>query len=115
MKVGKKNVNMGRRNNREFYQIPYSKLLKKLRAKLEKNGTKITITEESYTSKCDSMSLEELCKKEVYNGKRMNRLYKCQNGKVIHSDLNGAINIMRKKINLEEVKGEGLYNPKVVM
>jgi transposase len=44
-----------------------------------------------------------------------NRIKRCLFGslkkKLINADLNGAINIMRKVINLKEIKGEGLFNP----
>ena len=34
--------------------------------------------------------------------------------KLINSDLNGAINIMRKKINLQIITGLNLYNPQLL-
>ena len=69
-------------------------------------------TEESYTSKCDSLSLESIGKKENYSGKRVSRgLFKSSINKKINADLKGAINIMRKQINLTEISGENLYNP----
>ena len=37
-----------------------------------------------------------------------------KNGKKINADLNGAINIMRKKVKIEKVEGVGIFNPKVV-
>ncbi len=106
----KKGVNIGKKNNRNFYNIPYSKLIKKLKDKFEE---KIILTEESYTSKCDALSLEKISNKTCYNGERIKRgLYKSKNGEKINADLNGAINIMRKKIKLEKIEGEELYNPK---
>jgi len=110
----KKNVNMGKENNRRFNEIPYKKLLSKLTEKLNKNGIDLTTVEESYTSKCDSMSLEPLKRKEdkKYNGRRIRRgLYFCKNGIFLNADLNGAINIMRKKIELKEITGKRLMNP----
>jgi putative transposase len=106
----KNGCNMGKNQNRLFYGIPYCKLLNKIEHKLsEKQITKI---EESYTSKSDSLSLEALCKKEEYNGKRIKRgLYSSLKGVLINADINGAINIMRKKYELKEIKGEGILNP----
>lgn len=109
----KTKVKMGKDNNRKFYQIPYSKIISKLKSKIEGQDKELIITEESYTSKCDAITLEEIGKKEKYNGKRISRgLYKSGNGKVINADLNGAINIMRKCYEMEEIKGEGIYNPR---
>jgi IS605 OrfB family transposase len=108
----KTGIKLGNKTNRNFYNIPFSKLLNKLK---EKFNEKLIMTEESYTSKCDALSLEEIKQKEKYKGSREKRgLYSSSIGKYINADLNGAINIMRKKLNLKEIKGEGLYNPIVV-
>jgi putative transposase len=107
----KNGCNMGKKQNRLFYGIPYCKLLHKIEYKLaDKQIIKI---EESYTSKCDSFSLERLCKKEIYSGKRLKRgLYSSSKKVLINADINGAINIMRKKYNLTEIKGEEILNPR---
>lgn len=41
-------------------------------------------------------------------------LYKSNLGVKINMDLDGAINIIRKKINLLGIKGENLLNPTVI-
>ena len=111
----KTKVNMGQNNNRHFYDIPYSRILQKLKDKLLANGKQLIINEESYTSKCDSLSLEKLGKNEFYTGNRIHRgLFISSVGKAINADLNGAINIMRKVINLSEVSGNNIYNPKIL-
>lgn len=111
----KRKVNIGQNNNRQFYDIPYSKLLQKLKEKLLANGKRLIINEESYTSKCDSLILEKLGKNEVYVGDRIHRgLFISSNGKAINADLNGAINIMRKVINLTEISGNKIFNPKIL-
>ena len=107
----KDNVSLGKKTNRKFYNIPYKKILTKIQDKML---GKVKITEESYTSKCDGLNLEILCKKEEYGGKRIKRgLYSSTKG-LINADLNGAINIMRKVLELKEIKGENLCNPKVI-
>jgi len=112
----KNKVNLGTSTNKKFYQIPYRYILNKLRDKLEKLGKELIITEESYTSKCDALTLEEIKKKEVYNGIRKYRgLYISRNGKAINADINGAINIMRKKYDIKKITGLNIYNPKIVM
>jgi putative transposase len=111
----KTKVNMGKNNNRQFYDIPYSRILWKLKEKLLANGKQLIINEESYTSKCDSLSLEKLGKNEVNVGNRIHRgLFISSIGKAINADLNGAINIMRKVINLTEISGNKIYNPQIL-
>jgi hypothetical protein len=113
-KEWKTKVNMGRKTNKKFYEIPYAIIIEKIKEKLESRGIKVQTTEESYTSKCDGLVLEKVCKKEKYMGKRKNKnwgLYESSVGKIINSDVNGAINIMRKIINLKKINGKGLFNP----
>ena len=105
----KNEINMGRKNNRKFYGIPYAKLLTKLKNKF---GGKLIKTEESYTSKCDGMALEKVEKKKEYMGERIKRgLFQSSVGKLINADINGAINIMRKVVKIEKVKGINICNP----
>jgi putative transposase len=121
-KLWKKNVNLGKETNKNFYQIPYAYIIEKLKSKLGRLEKHLIINEESYTSKCDALKLEKVCEQEKYSGKRIKRgLYKSGNGKVINADLNGAINIMRKtlykldpeerKYDFKKVFGYGIYNP----
>ncbi len=103
----KQNSNLGKKGNLCFNKIPFRKLINKIKMKFN-----VITTEESYTSKCDSLSLESIEKKEHYNGKRVTRgLFKSSINKKINADLNGAINIMRKQVNLTKIIGDKLYNP----
>lgn len=105
----KNKCNMGKKNNREFYNIPYMKLLSKL---IDKFGSKIVINEESYTSKCDALAQEPLMKHEVYLGERIRRgLFSSSTNKLINADINAAINIMRKRVGNFMVKGVNIFNP----
>ena len=114
-----KGVSMGSENNKKFYQIPYCKLLNKLKEKCYKYGIRVEFNEESYTSKCDALSLEPIHKQEKYLGKRIKRgLFSSKIGKLINADLNGAINIMRKYLDkekhpLKKIEGIDIYNPKI--
>lgn len=106
-KSWKDNSNLGKKSNLIFNKIPFVKLINKIKMKFN-----VITTEESYTSKCDSLSLEDINKQEIYSGKRITRgLFKSLSGKKINADLNGAVNIMRKQINLSKVTGENIYNP----
>jgi len=111
----KNRINIGKKNNRNFYMIPYKRIIEKLDEKLKCINKKLIITKESYTSKCDALALEEICKHENYLGKRTKRgMFKSSKEKLLNADVNGAINIMRKKINLKEITGKGLLNPSVI-
>ena len=116
-KLWKNKLDMGKKNNRNFYQIPFKILLDKLKMKMENNNINVIIREESYTSKCDALNLEEVCKHDIYDGKRVKRgLFESKTGKLINADLNGAINIMRKHMKninkkFTEIKGKHLCNP----
>ena len=109
----KQNSNLYGDINRKFQQIPFKRLLNKLREKWEEKGKLFIEIEESYTSKCDALNLEEMINKKVYDGIRTKRgLFISKKGKAINSDLNGAINIMRKYYKeMKEIKGERIYNP----
>ena len=95
----KRSTNIGKVNNQKFVQIPYLRLKKMLAYKCAKYGIEFIVTEESYTSKCDALAMEPICKHEVYLGKRVKRgLFQSSVGKVINADVNGALNILRKVV-----------------
>lgn len=114
----KQNVNMGKRNNQKFTQIPFARLVSYLEYKCELAGIEIVIHEESYTSKCDSLAFEKIGKHENYLGKRKKRgLFQSSVGKLINADVNGALNIMRKVVgdsceSIRRIIDRGLlFNP----
>ena len=113
----KNKVNMDKSTNRTFYNIPYVKLLTIIMTKLRENGIGCIINEESYTSKCDSLALEEIGRHKKYLGNRIKRgLFSSSTNKLINADLNGAINIMRKcymrfGVKIENITGVNLCNP----
>lgn len=87
----------GKVNNQKFVQIPFERLLSMLEYKCQKYGLNILSNEESYTSKCSFLDLEEIKKHDVYLGKRVKRgLFISSNGIKINSDVNGSYNILRK-------------------
>ena len=93
----KDSINIGKKNNQTFVQIPHAKLIEYISYKAKKHGIKVVEQEESYTSKCDSLALEGIKKHVKYLGKRTRRgLYRSSTGVVLNADVNGAINILRK-------------------
>ena len=113
----KQNINIGKRNNQNFVQIPFARLIEKIEYKAEEVGIKVITKEESYTSKCSFLDLEPVMKQDHYLGKRIKRgLFRSFSGIEINADVNGAYNILRKEIpNLFEdgIEGLGLIPLKV--
>ena len=113
----KQDINIGKKNNQNFVNIPYLIYINQLKYKCELEGIEVILNEESYTSKCSFIDLEEICKKNIYDGKRIKRgLFKSKNGTLINADLNGSYNIMRKVVPNVFDKGiEGfVVSPKVI-
>lgn len=99
----KQSTDMGKRNNQKFVQLPFARLTSYLGYKCKMAGIDFIEHEESYTSKCDALALEEVCKHENYLGKRVKRgLFRSSVGKIINADQNGALNILRKVVGDSE-------------
>ena len=101
--IGWKNeINIGRRNNQNFVNIPHTKLFNQLLYKGLLNGIEVVFTEESYTSKASFFDKDYLPKygesdNPKFSGRRIKRgLYRDSKGNIWNADLNGAANIMRK-------------------
>ena len=101
--IGWKNeINIGKRNNQNFVNIPHTKLFNQLVYKGLLNGIEVIFTEESYTSKASFFDKDELpfynnSSSHVFSGMRIKRgLYRDGKGNIWNADLNGAANIMRK-------------------
>lgn len=97
----KQNINLGKKTNQKFVQIPHHSFRLKLKALCDKYGLTYKEQEESYTSKASFLDGDLI---PVYNadnpteysfsGKRVKRgLYKTREGKLINADANGAGNI----------------------
>ncbi|MEA5467641.1 transposase, partial [Spirulina sp. 06S082] len=121
---GQKNgINIGKKNNQKFVQIPTAKLKERIKQLCELYGIEYIETEESYTSKASFLDDDFLptfgAKPESWkpSGKRIKRgLYRTQNGLFVNADCNGAANILRKVaatlgISLKEVSSGVLTTP----
>ena len=118
-KEWKQNINLGKKVNQSFVQIPYTSFLQKILYKCEEYGIKVILTEESYTSKIDHLANEPLTKRDSYLGKRIYRgLFKSSVGKILNADVNGALGIMRKVFPekvLELIRDSGVvYTPVII-
>lgn len=77
--------------------IPFDKLIWMIEYKCKLEGIEVILINESYTSKCSALDLEDIGKKESYMGKRICRgLFKSKDGLLINADINGSFNILRK-------------------
>lgn len=93
----KQEINLGKKMNQKFVELPHSKLIDKITYKGKLVGIDVQITEESYTSKVDHLAFEALGKHDIYLGKRKKRgLFQSSIGKLLNADVNGAIGIGRK-------------------
>ena len=93
----KQNINIGKKNNQSFTQIPHAKLIDQITYKCQLAGIKVVVTEESHTSKCSALDLEPIQKHSNYRGKRVKRgLFKSSKGILLNADCNGSANIVRK-------------------
>lgn len=93
----KQKINIGKRNNQNFVQVPFGYLMSILESKCQEYGLKYLETQESHTSKCSAIDNEPVKHHDQYVGKRIKRgLFKSKDGILINADVNGAINIARK-------------------
>ena len=98
----KNGINLGKRNNQNFVNIPYAKFINQLTYKCQLLGITVITREESYTSKASFLDYDEIPNyndeiKPKFSGRRIKRgLYKSTTRK-INADVNGAYNIMVKE------------------
>ncbi len=116
----KQEINLGKKNNQNFVQIPHTKLIEMLSYKAKMVGIKVILTEESYTSIASFMDNDAIPvylngekNQSTFSGKRVKRgLYRTGFGRLINTDVNGSLNIMRKAIpNVFDHRIEGIVVP----
>lgn len=105
-KEWKQEIDMSKKNNQNFVQVPFDKFKQMLQYKAEMEGINILKQEESYTSKACFLTNDpipvygednESIKFSGYRAKR--GLYKIKGQKkYMNADVNGALNILRKAV-----------------
>ena len=106
----KSQSNLGKDNNRKFQGIAYSDLIRKISYKAEAANILISYQEESYTSKCDFLSNEEIRRHKKYSGNRVNRnTFVSGTGKILNADVNAAFNIIKKYIDSVVTHEKNIY------
>ena len=104
----KQEVDMGDRENQNFVQLPFDKLKRYIEHNCAKKGIRVSFPEESYTSKASFTDEDDIpvyvkgdSTRYMFSGVRGEGRYRWKyrskkTGLIIHSDLNGAANILRK-------------------
>ena len=93
----KQDINLGKRTNQNFVQIPFYTLIEYIKYKAQEKNIEVITHGESYTSKCSFLDDEAICKHDIYAGRRIKRgLFRSKTGIEINADINAAYNIARK-------------------
>ena len=98
-------VTMQKADKQTFIQIPYTTFIEMIRYKAERKGIQVIDREESYTSKSSFLNHDPIPTfgekhQTTFSGYRSSRaFYKIKGSNVlIHADVNGAYNIVRKHV-----------------
>jgi putative transposase len=119
----KQEVEMGKRNNQQFVQIPHAQFISMLEYKGKLVGIQVKTQEESYTSKASFLDLDPLPtysaksrQTPTFSGKRLSRSwYQAKDATLIHADINGSYNILRKSSSDPLQLGRGVVGAKAVL
>ena len=119
----KQEVEMGKRNNQTFVQIPFTSLINQMGYKAEEKGIEVKEQEESHTSKCSFLDNEPIEHRGEYMGRRKSRgLFRSARGIIINADVNAGYNIIRKavpkafaKAEADGIEGVGLHPVRCVI
>ena len=99
-----KEVNLGKKNNQNFVNIPIGNIREKLSYQSQRYNITLIEQEESYTSQADFLVNDSMPtynsfdkKNYIFSGRRISRgQYKSATGIILNADINGSLNIMRK-------------------
>jgi IS605 OrfB family transposase len=106
----KQSVNIGKKNNQSFVQIPMGKIKDRIHQLCDEHGLKFVELPEAYTSKSSFLDNDLIPnfgeKPEGYqfSGKRIKRgLYRSKQGFLVNGDVMAAANILRKYVSIQPV------------
>jgi len=116
----KQKINLGKKNNQSFVQIPFLQLLNQIRYKSELVGIQVINEGESFTSKCSFLDGEAIKKHETYVGRRITRgLFRTHSHVLINADVNAGYNIIKKAvpnaIAADGIEGVGFHPYSIVI
>lgn len=112
----KQEANMGHQNNQSFIFIPYDMFIKQLEYKCAEVGIKFMTTDESYTSGTSFLDNEEPTKENYNKSRRIKRgLFRTNDGRLINSDVNGSLQIIKKVFPNAFADGiQGYLTPSII-
>lgn len=122
----KQNINIGKVNNQAFCFIPYKKLIDYITYKGQEVGINVETSDESYTSKASALDLDDIPtyvegdkNHYTFSGVRKYRglYYSKVSGIYLNADVNGALNILRKKYGnecIESIVKDAVYTKGVL-
>lgn len=101
----KTGIRIGDANDQNFVQIPFRRFAAILKTVAVRYGIAVVDQEESYTSKSSFLDGDPIpvygekgASGTEFSGKRIRRsVYRSKNGTVLHADVNGSLNILRKR------------------
>jgi len=113
----KQKINIGKKNNQKFVQLPFTMLTQQLQYKAEESGIDVILQDESHTSKCSVLDKEPIKHQQSYLGKRISRgLFRSAKGKIINADVQGSYNIGFKafpktftQVEVDRIEDVGLH------
>jgi putative transposase len=106
----KQGVNLGKRNTQAFVMIPHARFIAMLTYKATLVGIQVTTIEENHTSKCSFLDEEPIGHHDRYLGKRVKRdVFAASDGRRIHADVNGSLNILRRFAPQVMANGVGTF------
>ena len=102
----KQKIELGKRTNQNFVQVPHSLLIELITYKANAEGISVLVTEESYTSQASFVDEDIIPtyksgnnSTHIFSGKRLKRgIYCTKNKTLLNADVNGAANILRKVV-----------------
>lgn len=122
-KFWKQESGIGKKNNQTFVMLPISRLQAIIRYKAEREGIRVIMQEESYTSKASFLDKDPIPEygsgeTAAFSGIRVKRgLYRTGSGVLVNADCNAAANILRKALpdRADKIKDlQALISPEVM-
>ena len=105
-KEWKQNSKLSKKENQNFVQIPFARLIEMIQYKAEEKGIAVILTEESYTSGTSFIDGEAPVKENYNKARRIHRgLFVSNKGIKINADLNGAYQILKKVVPIKWDRG----------
>ena len=102
-----KDIKQGMDYNKNFVQVPISKLVKNIEYKAKLEGIKVEKISEKYTSGVSALDKEDIIKENYNKKRRISRgMFLTNKGIKINADINGSLNILRKYIKFSNPNQE---------